>query len=58
VLNHAQPLPGYISDVQPIGYTGSNVLNILIPSSPGFNDAKSVFSNHPRNVVLVLKYNF
>ncbi len=29
VFNHAQYLPGYISDVQPQGFTGSNVLSML-----------------------------
>ncbi len=58
VLNHAQHVPGYISDVAPLGYTGSNVLSMLEPNDPGFNKPQSVFSNHPRQVVLVLKYNF
>jgi hypothetical protein len=61
VFNHAQYVPGNISDVAPltnISYTGSNVLQTLIPSSASFNKPQSVWSNHPRNVVLVLKYNF
>ncbi|MGC1449733.1 MAG: hypothetical protein WA830_06805, partial [Candidatus Sulfotelmatobacter sp.] len=57
-FNHAQYLPGYLSDVAPIGYTGSNVLPMLEPTSPTFNDPKAVFSNHPRAVTLVLKYTF
>ena len=58
IFNHAQYVPGYISDVAPIGYTGSNVLPMLEPSSQSFNDPKAIFSNHPRAMVLVLKYNF
>lgn len=58
ILNHAQYLPGYVSDVAPLGYTGSNVLSMLEPSTSGFNQPKSVFSNHPRNMVLVAKFNF
>ncbi|MGA9508094.1 MAG: carboxypeptidase regulatory-like domain-containing protein [Candidatus Sulfotelmatobacter sp.] len=58
VLNHAQYVPGYISDVAPLGYTGSNILSMLEPQDPTFNQPKSVFSQHPRQVVLVLKYNF
>ena len=58
VLNHAQYLPGYISDVQPQGFTGSDVLTMLIPGTQSFNQPKSVFTNHPRQLVLVLKYNF
>ncbi len=58
VFNHAQYVPGYISDVAPIGYTSGEVRGYLIPGSPTFNVANQVFSNHPRNVVLVVKYNF
>jgi hypothetical protein len=57
-FNHAQYLPGSISDVIPLGYTGSNVLDMLIPGSPSFNQPKTVFTNHPRQMVLVLKYTF
>ena len=61
IFNHAQYLPGNISDVSPltnISYIGSNVLGTLEPNSPSFNKPQTVWSNHPRNVVLVLKYNF
>lgn len=58
VLNHAQYMPGFISDVAPLGYTGSNVLGMLEPYSPSFNDPKAIFSNHPRGLVLAFKYNF
>ena len=57
-FNHAQYLPGYISDVAPIGFTGGNVLDMLVPDSPTFNTPKTVFTNHPRQMVLVLKYSF
>jgi len=58
LFNHAQYLPGNISDVAPLGYTGSNVLGMLEPYSPSFNTPKAIFSNHPRGLVLALKYNF
>jgi hypothetical protein len=58
VLNHAQYLPGYISDVAPLSFTGTNVLTMLIPGTPAFNQPKSVFTNHPRNMLLVAKFNF
>jgi Carboxypeptidase regulatory-like domain len=58
LLNHAQYLPGNISDVAPAAYTGSNVLAMLEPNSPTFNQPRSVFSNHPRGLTLVLKYTF
>jgi hypothetical protein len=58
LFNHPQYLPGNISDVAPLGYTGGNVLNMLTPSDPSFNQPSQVFSNHPRQMVLVLKYSF
>ena len=58
VFNHAQYIPGFISDVQPQGFTGSNVLAMLEPNTTNFNQPKATFTNHPRNMVLVLKFNF
>jgi len=58
LFNHAQYVPGFISDVAPLGYTGGNVLSMLIPGTDGFNQPKTVFSNHPRGMVLVAKFNF
>lgn len=58
LLNHAQYVPGFISDVAPLGYTGGNVLSMLEPSTEGFNKPNTVFSNHPRGMVLVAKFNF
>ena len=61
IFNHAQYVPGNISDVNPLGtvsYTGNNVLNSLTPGSPSFNDPSQIWSNHPRQMILTLKYNF
>ena len=58
IFNHSQYVPGYISDVAPLGFTGDNVRNILIPGSSSFNNWASAFSQHPRQVVLALKYIF
>jgi hypothetical protein len=58
VFNHAQYLPGYISDVAPLSFTGSNVLTMLIPGTTAFNQPQGVFTNHPRQMVLVAKFNF
>ena len=58
IFNHAQYVPGYISDVAPIGYTGGNVRSVLLTGSSTFNNWASAFTNHPRNLVLVLKYSF
>jgi hypothetical protein len=60
IFNHAQYVPGYISDIAGTGsyYAGSTVRGYATTGSPTFNMANQVFSNHPRNVVLVLKYAF
>jgi len=58
LFNHAQYLPGYISDVAPLSFTGTNVLTMEIPSSSTFNHPETVFTNHPRQMVLVAKFNF
>jgi hypothetical protein len=58
LFNHPQYLPGYISDVAPLSFTGTNVLTMEIPGSPTFNQPKAVFTNHPREMVLVAKFNF
>ncbi len=58
LFNHAQYVPGYISDVAPLGFTTSNVRNTLTPGKSIFEQWNQVFTNHPRQMVLVLKYNF
>ena len=60
IFNHAQYVPGLISDVQSYGQTGGSIQDALRPSnlSSNFNQWNQVFTNHPRNLVLVLKYSF
>ena len=58
IFNHAQYVPGNISDVAPVTFTSGVVRGALLTGSPTFGQWNQVFSNHPRNVVLVLKYNF
>ncbi len=58
IFNHAQYLPGFISDSFNTSYTGNNVLAMLEPDTSTFNKPKAVFSNHPRTMLLVVKYNF
>ena len=64
VFNHAQYVPGVISDVQSFSNAGGPQRNALIPSldgttpSPTFGQWNQVFSNHPRSVILTLKYSF
>lgn len=58
LFNHAQYIPGRVGDVAPLGYTGSNVLAMLEPDTSNFNKPKAIFSNHPRGLLLALKYSF
>jgi len=58
IFNHAQYVPGYISDVAPIGYTSGVVRGSLLTGNTTFAQWNQVFTNHPRNIVLVLKYSF
>ena len=61
IFNHAQYVPGNISDVMPLGtvsYTGGNVLNSLTPSDPSFNKPSRYGPTTRRTMILVLKYNF
>jgi Carboxypeptidase regulatory-like domain/TonB dependent receptor len=58
IFNHAQYVPGVISDVESFGQASSTVRGALLPGSPTFNQWSDVFTNHPRQVVLVLKYQF
>ena len=48
----------YISDVESFGQASDTIRNALITGSPTFNQWADVFTNHPRQIVLVLKYQF
>ena len=58
IFNHAQYVPGVISDVESFGQASSTVRGALITGSPTFNNWQDVFTNHPRQLVLVMKYQF
>jgi len=58
LFNHPQWVPGYLSDVAPIGYTSGVVTNSLKPGNVLFQQWNQVFSSHPRAMILALKYNF
>ena len=60
ILNHAQYVPGLISDVQSFGQASGTVRGALLPAplSTNFAQWNQVFSNHPRSLVLVMKYSF
>jgi hypothetical protein len=60
IFNHAQYVPGLISDVQSFGQSSGTVRGALLPPplSNTFAQWNQVFTNHPRNLVLVMKYSF
>ena len=58
LFNHAQYVPGYLNQVNSLGYTGGQVHTMLEPQAKTFNQPNKVFSNQPRTMQLVLKYSF
>ncbi len=60
VLNHPQYVAGFINDIAPIGFTGSQ-RSVLIPTSAStsvFNQPQTNFSSNPRSMQLALKIFF
>ncbi|HWC99523.1 MAG TPA: carboxypeptidase regulatory-like domain-containing protein [Candidatus Sulfopaludibacter sp.] len=58
ILNHPQYIGGFLNDVAPIGFTGGDVHNFLIPGSGVFGDPTQVFSSNPRNIQVSAKITF
>ena len=58
LLNHAQYVGGYLSDVKPIGFTDGAVHNFTIPSTSVFHLPSQVFSSNPRTIALSAKIIF
>jgi hypothetical protein len=57
LFNHPQWIGGYLNDIAPIGYTGSQ-RSMLEPQSALFNTPSAVFSSNPRYLQLTLKVAF
>ena len=60
LFNHPQYVAGFINDIAPIGFTGSQ-RSVLIPTSAStsvFNQPSTNFSSNPRTLQLVLKIFF
>jgi hypothetical protein len=57
LLNHPQWVGGFLNDIAPIGYTGSEV-SALRPQNADFNLPQTQFSSNPRNLQLALKFIF
>jgi len=61
VFNHPQYVPGCITDVPPAFTsitTAGPTHQFLIPPSTSFDQPNLVTSNHPRGMILALKYIF
>jgi hypothetical protein len=58
LLNHAQYIGGFLSDVAPIGFTGTSAHNFTIPSTSVFHLPSQVFSSNPRGVTISAKLIF
>jgi len=57
IFNHPQYVGGFINDIAPIGFTGSQ-RNILLPSTGQFNTPSSQFASNARTMQLALKIYF
>jgi hypothetical protein len=57
-FNHPQYVGGYISDVAPLGFTGTAVHNFTIPGQSLFNQDSQVFSSNPRSITISAKFIF
>jgi Carboxypeptidase regulatory-like domain len=57
LFNHPQYVGGFINDVAPIGFTGSQ-RSILEPQNAGFNNPSSQFASNARTLQLALKIFF
>jgi hypothetical protein len=57
IFNHSQYIGGYLNDIAPIGFTGTE-RSMLIANNPNFNNPSAVFSSNPRTMVLSFKFMF
>jgi hypothetical protein len=57
VFNHPQFVGGFINDIAPVGFTGSQI-NVLKPSSVDFNRPATQFPGNARTMQLALKIFF
>jgi len=56
-LNHPQYVAGFLNDIAPVGFTGSQV-NVLRPQSSDFNHPATQFASNARTMQLALKIFF
>ena len=58
VMNHPQYTAGNLSDVAPVGFTGTAQHNFLIPNTSLFMQPSQVFSSNPRSAQISVKLIF
>jgi len=58
ILNHPQYVGGNISDVAPVGFTGTTQHNFLLPQSTTFGIPQDAFSSNPRSLQISAKLFF
>lgn len=57
LLNHPQYIPGFLSDVSPLNFTGEG-RNYLLPSNPDFGRFDLFFPSNARSIQVVAKFIF
>ncbi len=57
-FNHPQWTGGYLNDIRPIGYTGTDVTNFMRPQNTTFYRPDQVFTSNPRSIQLSAKFIF
>lgn len=58
LFNHSQFVPGSLNQITSIGFSAGNVRDFLTPGKASFNQPNLVFSQNPRVLTLVAKFNF
>lgn len=57
LLNHPQYIPGYLSDVTSLNFTGEG-RNFLIPGNPSFDQLNQFFPSNARSIQVTAKITF
>jgi hypothetical protein len=58
LFNHAQYVPGFLNQVNLLGFTGSETASFVRANSTLFGNTRAAFSNQPRTMQLALKFTF
>ena len=58
LMNHAQFVPGRISDTGSLGTFNTGTLNYVSAANAAFNNPEAVFSSNPRQLIVFAKFTF